>query len=206
MTRSRAPGPIAVATVGRAITDPDVAALATFATTLAVEYAEEDLAWTGSPFAWIRTRPSRQVGTIGERLVAGWLATKDFDVVRSPDSDADRLVNGRRVEVKFSTLWRTGHFRFQQLRDQNYELVICLGLCPFDARCWVIPKSELVARWQKAVSLGREFEGIQPQHGGSSGRDTAWLTVAAASPHSWLEAHGGSLEAAARRIQELAPR
>jgi hypothetical protein len=79
--------------MARRLTDPDVRALAMISATLQAEYAADDLEWSGSPFAWIKSRPSRQVGTIGERLVAGWLAAKDFDVVRSPDSDADRVVN-----------------------------------------------------------------------------------------------------------------
>ena len=28
--------------------------------------------WAGSPFGWIKTRPSRQVGAIGEKLVRHW--------------------------------------------------------------------------------------------------------------------------------------
>ena len=61
------------------ITDPDVLILASCAATLQSDYAEEDKEWAGSPFAWIKTRPSRQIGVIGEKLVAGWLATKGFD-------------------------------------------------------------------------------------------------------------------------------
>lgn len=75
--------------MARTITDPDVLALAAISATLQSEYAGEELEWMGSPFAWIKSRPSRQIGTIGERLVAGWLAAKDFDVIRAPDSDAD---------------------------------------------------------------------------------------------------------------------
>jgi hypothetical protein len=202
MTRLR----VGVTPAVRAITDPEVAALAMISTTLAAEYSAEDLIWTGSPFAWIKSRPSRQIGTIGERLVAGWLAAKDFDVARSPDSDADRLVNGHRAEVKFSTLWQAGFFKFQQLRDQNYEFAVCLGISPFDAQCWVIPKSEIRSRWLRAMDTGREVEGIQPQHGGSDGRDTAWLTVIASAPHPWLAGFGGSLAQAAATIAALAPR
>lgn len=54
-----------------AISDPEVLALATISATLQGEYASEELEWAGSPFAWIKARPSRQVGTIGERLVTG---------------------------------------------------------------------------------------------------------------------------------------
>jgi hypothetical protein len=95
-----------------AITDPDVQLLASIAATIKNEYVREGAVdpWVGSPFAWIRTRPSRQVGRIGEQLVAGWCAAKDLDVVRSPDSEADRIIGGRRVEIKFSTLWQSGNY------------------------------------------------------------------------------------------------
>ena len=97
----------------RHITDPDVQLLATIASTLRTDYDEVDLAWEGSPFAWIKTRPSRQIGKITEDLVAGWLAAKRFNVSRSGDSEADRVVESKRVEIKSSTLWKQGHYKFQ---------------------------------------------------------------------------------------------
>jgi hypothetical protein len=190
----------------RSISDPDVLALATLSAILHVGYQTEELQWVESPFEWIKMRPSRQVGTIGELLVAGWLAAKDFDVTKSPDSEADRLINGHRVEIKFSTLWKSGSYRFQQLRDQNYAFAICLGVGPFDAHCWVIPKGVLVTKWNQSISLGHEVDGIRPQHGGAKGRDTAWLTVAPSNPPNWLETHGGRLAEALAFLQKNARR
>jgi hypothetical protein len=178
------------------IEDPDVRILVSCAKTLEKEYAGGDAAWAGSPFAWIRTRPSRQVGTIGEKLVSGWLATKGFDVVRSPDSEADRVVNGRRAEIKLSTLWQGGHYRFQQLRDQNYDFAICLGISPFDAHCWVISKEEILSQWGAG-------NGLQSQHGGQAGVDTAWLSVVPDNEPAWLLACGGRMASAAGRIEKL---
>ena len=178
--------------MSRRITDPEVQTLAAIAATLEVDYASKELAWHGSPFAWIKTRPSRQVGVIGEKLVAGWLAARDCDVVRSPDSEADRVINGRRAEIKFSTLWEAGFYKFQQIRDQNYEFAICLGVSPFDAHCWAIPKSILMKRWQRGD--------IESQHGGRRGSDTAWLTVTIGREQPWLREWGGSLGAGVRKV------
>lgn len=175
------------------ISDPEVKQLAAIASLLAADYTKDELEWANSPFGWIRTRPSRQVGTIGEKLVAGWLATKDFDVGKSPDSEADRLINGHRIEIKFSSLWKTGVYKFQQLRDQNYEYAICLGVSPFDASCWILPKAEIMRRWELR-------DGIESQHGGSRGADTAWLSVDAKSPPDWLGEYGGALGAASEAI------
>lgn len=180
----------------RTITDPDVQLLAAIATTLSSDYAEEALAWQGSPFAWIKSRPSRQIGAIGEQLVAGWCAAKGLDVTKSPDSDADRIIQGHRVEIKFSTLWRNGGYKFQQLRNQNYDIAICLGISPFDAHCWVLPKRLVIDSWGKAA-------GITSQHGGQSGLDTAWLSVYPNHVPEWLQRQGGTLHQGFEVLQSL---
>jgi hypothetical protein len=184
----------------RGIRDPEVQLLADIAGKVRADYAKEDLAWEGSPFAWIKTRPSsRQVGTIGERLVAGYLAAKDFDVVRCPDSEADCIVSGHRVEVKFSTLWAAGFYKFQQLRDQRYDVAVCLGVSPFDAHCWAIPKTVILE------GRGR-LEGLRSRHGGQRGRDTQWLTVQPGRAPRWLGPYGGTLREAMSVLARLVKR
>jgi hypothetical protein len=173
------------------IRDVEIRELARISAGLQAEYSEDEQQWEGSPFAWIKRRPSRQIGTIGEKLVEEWLVGKGFEVTRSPDSEADRLVNGHRVEIKFSTLWQSGVYKFQQLRDQHYEVAICLGISPFEAHCWVLPKDEIMARWRRGA-------GIQSQHGGSDGTDTAWLSINVEAPEAWLQPFGGSLTSAAQ--------
>lgn len=166
------------------IADPEVRELALYAGLLRDEYVKDEPdPWRDSPFGWIKTRPSRQVGAIGERLVAAWCAAKDFDVVKSPDSEADRLIEGRRVEIKFSTLWKGGGYKFQQIRDQNYEYVFALGISPFDAHAWVIPKSVL-----KQYVIGH-----MGQHMGAIATDTSWLSVTVGEEPEWLAECGGSL-------------
>lgn len=172
----------------KTITDPDVRMLASIAATLKGDYVQtgaED-PWAGSPFAWIRTQASRRRGRIGEQLIAGWCAAKGLDVIGSRDQESDRIINRRRVEIKFSTLWGTGVYKFQQLRHQNYEYAVCLGIAPFDAACWVLSKKIL-----RSHVLGHT-----PQHAGRSGKDTFWLSVKAEEPPSWLRDCGGTLAAA----------
>lgn len=157
--------------------------------------AQDDPAWGDSPFGWIKTQPSRRVGTIGERLVEEWLSQRGFTVSRSPNSDADRLVNGKRVEIKFSTRWATGGYVFQQLRDQAYDIAVCLGLSPRAAHCWVISKADLMAKWGTPD--------LPHQHGGQAGQDTVWLSIDPSNPPSWIVGCDGSLEAALARLREL---
>lgn len=176
------------------ITDPDVQLLAGMASTLQSDYVNpSDDPWLGSPFAWIRTRPSRQRGAIGEQLVAGWCAAKNFDVVRSHSSDADRVINGHRVEVKFSTLWASGVYKFQQIRNQQYDYLFCLGVSPFDAHTWLLPKS----------ILAEHVIGHTGQHTGASGLDTAWISFAASLPHGWMAPYGPRLRDVAKVLTSI---
>lgn len=167
-----------------AITDPEVDLLASIAGTIHSDYATDDAdPWEGSPFAWIKGRPSRQVGAVGEKLVAGWCAAKGFDVTAAPNSDADRVIHGHRVEVKFSTRWANGGYKFQQIRDQEYDYLFCLGVSPFAAHAWLVPKPVL---FDYVI-------GHTGQHTGAGGTDTAWLGFRAGSPPEWLVPYGGTL-------------
>lgn len=139
--------------------------------------------WAGSPFEWIVRLPSRSRGRAGELIVESWLEAMAFEVRPPTNSGHDRTVSGRRVEIKFSTLWESGGYVFQQLRDQDYEYVVMLGISPTTAQCWIIPKDEAFSR---AV----------PQHGGAAGRDTKWLRIPASNPPEWMGQYGGELESA----------
>lgn len=175
------------------ISDPEVQVLAGIAATIQLDYApaSED-PWAGSPFQWILAQPSRRKGAIGEQLVAGWCAAKGFDVVRSGDSEADRIIEGHRVEITFSTLWAGGGYKFQQIRDQRYEYLFCIGVAPFDAHAWLIPKPVLL----------EHVIGHTGQHTGAAGTDTAWLGFNAANPYPWMAPYGPRLSDVRRLLQE----
>ena len=174
------------------IEDHDVQILASLSPGLKDEYVrpEED-AWAGSPFAWILTRPSRQRGKIGEQLLAGWCAARDLNVLRSPNSDADRIIEGVRVEIKCSTRWKSGSYTFQQIRDQEYDYLICLGICPFDAHAWILRKDEI------------PFDKLKNQHGGGRGRDTWWMSFRPDNPPEYLRNQSGRLAWVHQRLSSL---
>lgn len=178
------------------VVDPHVEVLVALSQRLKSEYLEGISQWEGSPFQRIRSCPSRQVRKIGEQLVSGWLREMGFNVEGCPDQEADRIVDGRRVEIKFSTRWKGGFYVFQQLRDQNYEIVICLGVSPFDAHCWVLSKEMIMEEWGAG-------DGLRTQHGGRQGSDTAWLRVDPLEAPTWLRYHGGSLGAAIPVLHRL---
>lgn len=157
----------------------------------AANYLKKDLEsqyseWWDSPFEWVLRLPPGSKGKLGKQLVYQWCALKGLAVNKNLDSEADMQINGHRVEVKFSTLWKEGVYRFQQIRDQNYEYSVCLGISPHEAHCWVVSKALL-----KKYVIGH-----LGQHTGSSGKETAWFPVDPQTPPKWLEPCGGTLEQA----------
>lgn len=153
--------------------------------------AKKNKEWKNSPFQWLLGKPSRQVGAIGEKLVSAWAESQGLKVLRTQDAEADRVINGHRVEIKLSTRWsQNGIYKFQQIRDQKYDYLFCLGLSPLEAHAWFIPK---------VIAMDTNYPEIQSQHGGKRGRDTKWLSFKADAPPSWLAAYGGSLE----RVRDL---
>lgn len=178
------------------IQDQDVRQFADLAVAMEAEYEKAEDAWRTSPFGWIKTKPSRQIGSIGELLVERFCLAKGLAVKRSGNSDFDRLISGVRVEIKFSTLWDGGFYKFQQIRDQQYDAVFCVGVSSQDAHAWLIPKAVIMA--------ARNHEaGIVSQHGGQAGSDTAWLTVWPSTPHDWLKAYGGTLNKAVTLLEGM---
>ena len=183
--------------------DPEFRILADISQSLEVDYPDVKQEWKDSSFGWMISRvSSRQKGAIGEELVSKWLTSHDFDVKRSPDSQADRVIEGKRVEIKFSMLWENGGYPFQQIRDQNYELMICFGISPSSAHCWVIPKADIF-RLIKEEKIRRQYSGRQYSgYGGKEWTGTAWFSVPVNSVPEWLKPYGGSLSEALPILQK----
>ena len=137
---------------------------------------------------------SRQRGAVGEKLVRKFLEKEGFTVTDSPGTDSDINVNDYNVEIKFSTLWQNGGYRFQQIRDQDYDILLCLGISPDDAHAWVVAKSKIV--WDEMPN----------QHGGRRGSDTWWITChPSESPYEWLLPSDGDLSKMLAELKKLTP-
>jgi len=174
-------------------TSLDFDLLASSANFIKKDLEKEYATWENSPFKWVLHLPAGSKGKLGKHLVYQWCAVKGLSVDRSPDSQSDMLVNGHRVEVKLSTLWKSGIYKFQQIRDQNYEYAICLGISPFEAHCWVVSK-ELLLKY---------VIGHMGQHTGLSGLETSWITVNPSQPLDWLASCGGTLDQAFTVLRNL---
>lgn len=170
------------------VTDFDL--LARFAAVLEDTYPIQPDDWPLSPFDWIRRTPSARLGTIGEKLVACWAEGCGFDVERSQSKQCDRLINGNRVEIKTSTLWEAGIYKFSQVRDQDYDYCFCLGLSPLAVHTWLLPKDVLL----------EHVIGHTGQHTGVAAMETAWISVLPDFPHAWMRPYAGL--AAAEQLLE----
>ena len=175
--------------------DPDIREIIRITESLYTDYNNPNLVWKGSPFAWIKSLPSRTRGKVGEQIVEMWCRSHNFDVRKPGDSQADRIVNGLRIEIKSSTLWTSGIYKFQQIRDQAYDVVICLGISPFNVHCWVLSKKLVLEKWESGD--------IRSQHGGERGRDTAWIEVNPNKIQEWLTPHSGSPAEAIQMLRTL---
>ena len=161
----------------------DLTEFASIAERLRSQHVNDNSDWAESPFAWIRRLASRKKGTVSEQIISLWCAAHGFEVAFSPDTEADRVISGLRIEIKSSTLWAQGFYKFQQLRDQNYDVVICLGFSPHDVHCWVLSKNLIIEKWKSGD--------IKSQHGGKQGTDTAWFSVNPSKPQDWLTPRNG---------------
>jgi hypothetical protein len=177
-------------------TSADFQLLATAASYIRKDFEEDYKAWVDSPFEWILHLPAGSKGKLGKQLIYQWCALKGLAVDRCNDPEADMLINGHRVEVKFSTLWKSSVYKFQQIRDQNYEYSVCLGISPFEAHCWVLSKA----------ILKRYVIGHLGQHTGVAGKETAWITINPRNPSDWLKPYGGTLDEAFLVLKGLSRR
>lgn len=148
--------------------------------------------WVDSPFRWIRTLAPRTKGKVGERISAGLVEARGVVVTKSTSSDADRVFNGVPIEIKTSTLWDTGTYRFQQIRpDQEWDVLWCLGLSPHAVHCWAIPKQVAVAY-------------APGQHSGQDASETLWLEIDPADPAAWLAPYGSTVARAVAALTAAA--
>lgn len=143
----------------------------------------------GKSVWWVRREPPRRKGAIGELLVKAWARHEGVQVAPPSDPGHDLTLNEIRAEVKFSLLWESGDYVFQQLREQSYEVVCLLGLEPQSVAFWIAPK-EIV--WEHATG----------QHTGAEAQDTKWLRFRAARPPHWLRPYGGTLADALSALEE----
>ena len=153
-----------------------------------------DVLYTASrPFVWIHDglSPARK-GAIGKKIVREFLNQNGFSIDSYKWRGADFTVNGHKATVKLSSLWSNGAYKFQQIRDDDYELLFCLGISTATVNIWVISKSEIV------------WDDLPPQHGGKQAHDTWWFPCAPSKArYTWMYPQNGDPSAICRHLRRI---
>jgi len=158
-------------------------------------YIQEDLEeysdlWKNSPFEWVLQLPARKKGKLGRQLISPWLASKGIPVESTKDSSETLTIKGYRVATKFSTMWTKGFYRFQQIRSQGYDYVMCLGISPFEAHCWIFPREYAIMHATRQHKGAKEY----------------WLPIDPKDPPEWARKWGGPLDEVYKIIKRLNPK
>jgi site-specific DNA-methyltransferase (adenine-specific) len=161
---------------------PEFMMLAATASYLQKDLEEVSDLWKDSPFEWMLQLPPRSKSKLARSLVASWLTSKGLFPERTKDSSEVLVLEGVQYAIKFSMLWKTGIYQFQQIRSQGPDHVICFGISPLEVHCWVFERDY-------AIKHGKT------QHKGAEGVEY-WLAVDPNRVPSWAAGHGGSLEQA----------
>ncbi len=166
------------------------AELAAVGSILADDYRPSEK-WRGSPFEWLQTLPAVRRGAAGRRLVERWARGEGFTAVTvtTPDKQLFIIIDDIRVQLKMSTLWQGGTYRFQQIRDKDYDFCLFLGISPTTVHAWLVPKDVLDVH--VINHLG--------QHTGVAATETSWVTVNPSSVPRWMSPFGDGLS----RVAEL---
>jgi len=144
--------------------------------------------WKNSPFEWIVRLPPRSKGKFAAEIIINWLAREDVIVTREKITNEEIIIlNGTRIAVKYSSLWRDGEFyQFQQIKSDGPEYILCFGISPFAVHCWIIEK-ELAMTYGSIQHKGSEY----------------WLQIYPNRNEDWLVGKGGSLTSAKERLLEI---
>lgn len=150
-------------------------------------YDEKSDIWRNSPFEWIMHLPARSKGKIAREILIKWLSNEGIILEREGGTNENLVINKKIYAVKFSSLWADKNiYKFQQIRMDGPNFVICFGISPFEVHCWVMPK-------EVAIENG------SVQHKGSE----YWLKVDLKKDKSWIHEYGGSISRALQVIKSI---
>jgi hypothetical protein len=149
------------------------------------EAIKENKAWAESKFDWMRTLPPARKGAIGRDLASGLLQSYGLTCTSSRYL---LRVNGQGISVKTSLMWGAGVIKFQNIRNTDYDFILCQGIYPTTSYGWLIPKKEI---WVNGKLQSRLR--LTGQHGGKTG-DDAWIGIDPQDPPAWIKKYGGTTD------------
>lgn len=141
--------------------------------------------YINSPFKPLKSLASRTKGAAFERIIADALTNQGHDVKPPQTTQYDRLVDGKRIEIKGSFLWgNRGYFRWQQIRaNQEYDYILFLSFYPDRLEVHYATKETAVKHLSSADENGNYPHN---QHGGMSQDSGTYYMQGVAEDFSWL--------------------
>lgn len=144
-----------------------------------------------SAFLSLRNLSSKVKGAQFEYLYQEYMESKGCVVEKPPhrNTDCDRIVDGRRKEIKGSFLWNNKNkklqFRWQQIRPgQNYDDVVFLAFFPDRLEIYEADKETV-----RSVVEVQDKDGNWPhnQHGGKRVNSGTFFLDGVPSDFSWMK-------------------
>lgn len=133
-----------------------------------------------SPFAWLLPLPPVSKGAAGLRMVRELMQLNGYKIGKASGLAQAFSTSYGTIKTKLSLEWNNGNFVFEQIRDDPYDFLAMLGLCPDDAFIWLCPKNVALA-----VSAGQQA----PQ--------SRWIHVDPKAPPAGFSGYGGPIADAA---------
>ena len=119
-----------------------------------------DARYINSPFKDLKNLQSRSKGSRFEKIASGIFKALGHTVQKPESTDYDVLVNGKKYEIKGSTLAKgTNVFSFLQIRpDQDYDYMMFMMFFPEDLEVLLLNKQQVLDCISKNI--------FKKQHGG----------------------------------------
>ncbi len=163
------------------------------------ENEDRKIAWRDSDLRWIKDISSpKQLSKILRSFLLKMIVKGNFQSIEEKTQSRKHiiLINDINFQIKTSTIWqgeKKRHYKFQQIRKNNYEILICFGLSPYEAHCWVIKKDCII---------DDDKEWIDDRTIGQHGKNSRWLIIDPDAVADWLQPLGGDLHEALAVLKE----
>lgn len=112
---------------------------------------------------------SRKKSVAFRRIIMELLIDNGYKVLQTKDPEVSLIVNGKRVCIKGSMGWNTDgvitHYRFQQIKDQEYDVLLFAFFTPDELILKGNTKSVILDLLSRKNVAG---EYIHNQHGGKT--------------------------------------
>ena len=96
--------------------------------------------WAGSQLAWTRSLAAGTKGKLGRQLVIELCRDEGLTAIQRRFLV---YVENKAVSVKCSVLGLEGNYFFENVKEDGYQFLFCLGISPHDVHAWVIPSEKL---------------------------------------------------------------